>query len=535
MSVQAEEQEQRQGSLDDQEVATLLRTMQAAQFSKSEEPVQPSTEFKPRSLIEIASEAEERLKAEQEQLRQLEALRAAQQKQAEEELARLAAAETASQAEETAQHLAAEASAAPAEQESPEGLSSEAEDHQPLADAVAEAAPDLPMVPQAQMDTALAELEARLRAEFESEKQALEEKLTEQHFQRGFDAGTLAAQSAEPTEEEKAQLAEQEARQAKLVSQFEQAITAASDLSKIDSGALSDAIDKAVLHLASERAGIAISENPDGLASRIRALVDNIRHQNAVVTVYLNPDDQMAMTPWIEQHAHQARNWQLAADPALQQADIRIEVGGIELSDVLAINVSALRETQEPKPAQSQMEPAQDEMISDRADDTSSEDSAVQSSEEQPSDRLMPHEHLCEDQTSAEPETASETQAVAEPQVLPDSEAGTEAEAEQTDDGAEELQAESASGAPFDAQNDTQTDVQNDAKTDAQNDTQTDAQNDAQIEAQTEAQAEAQTEARNDAQTETQTGDAVSEASSEAGMTTETDTQDIEEEGRGEA
>ena len=495
MSVQAEEQEQRQGSLDDQEVATLLRTMQAAQFSKSEEAAQPSTEFKPRSLIEIASEAEERLKAEQEQLRQQEVLRAAQQKQAEEEQARLAAAETASQPEEAAQHPDAEASAALTETESPEGLSSEAEEHQPLADAAAEAVPDLPMVPQAQMDAALAEVEARLRAEFESEKQALEEKLSEQHFQRGFDAGTLAAQSAEPTEEEKAQLAEQEARQAKLVSQFEQAIGAASDPSNIDSGALSDAIDKAVLHLASERAGIAISENPDGFASRIRALVDNIRHQNADVTVYLNPDDQMAMTPWIEQHAHQARNWQLAADPALQQADIRIEVGGIELSDVLAVNVSALRETQEPKPAQSHMEPAQDEMISDRADDASSDDSAAQSSEEQPSDRLMPHEHLCEDQISAEPETASEAQAAAEPQGLPDSEAGSEAEAEQTDDSSEEMQAERASIAPSEAPSEAQNDVQNDV----------------------------------------QTEEAVSEVSSEAGMTSETDEQDTQQEGRGEA
>ena len=55
------------------------------------------------------------------------------------------------------------------------------------------------------------------------------------------------------------------------------------------------AINKAVLELATERAGLEISENPDGLVARIKKTVEDIKIGAQQAEIRLNPADLAAI------------------------------------------------------------------------------------------------------------------------------------------------------------------------------------------------------------------------------------------------
>ena len=54
-------------------------------------------------------------------------------------------------------------------------------------------------------------------------------------------------------------------------------IVAAAGTEAVDVSALAPAIEEAVLRLASERAGLAIQENPQGLVQRIEQLIEKVK------------------------------------------------------------------------------------------------------------------------------------------------------------------------------------------------------------------------------------------------------------------
>ena len=390
------------GTLDSGEVANLLRTMQAAQFKKSEQIAEQDSSFKPRSLVDIAFDAEERRKQ-------------AQAKEAAEQAARQAEADA----------LAQQQAAAKADQMSEAGTDSlpepddqtEADQQEAMVSEPAEAA-EPATITQSQNDEMLATLRAELDAQAQADKEALEARLSEEHYHRGFEAGLEAAKTAEPSDEEKAHQAHMEAERQDIIQRFNAAIDAAAKMDSADISEISKAIDFAVKRLAGERAGYAIQDNPEGMATRISELADNIATQVRVMDVYLNPDDKQAIEKWLDAEAYD-HNWSLHGAPELASGDIRIVAGGVELTDLL--DIDELPEGFIPAPsdmAQPAPQPAPEEVAQ-----------PVEQPVEQPAEQLAPEEVAQPE--AMQPESVSEplSEAAPAPEATPAPEAAQEPEA----------------------------------------------------------------------------------------------------------
>ena len=312
------------GTLDSGEVANLLRTMQAAQFKKSDKIVEQDTAFKPRSLVDIAFAAEERRKQAKAKIDAETAQKAA------EAAAKVAAAEAATPAEQQAQPAQPD-DAASAEQPDTD----QSQPDQPEQLGQPETVPSEPAtITQTEHDEMLAALRQELETQAQTEMQALEARLSEEHYHRGFEAGQEAARTAEPTEEELAHQAHQEAEKQDIIQRFTAAIDAAAKMESVDVSEIQQAIEFAVKRLASERAGYAITDNPEGLVTRIASLADNISSQARIMDVYLNPEDKLAVEKWLDTDATD-HEWSLHSAAEQLSGDIRIVVGGIELTDLL--------------------------------------------------------------------------------------------------------------------------------------------------------------------------------------------------------
>ena len=162
----------------------------------------------------------------------------------------------------------------------------------------------------------------------------------EEGYKKGFESGLEAARSADPTEEEKAIAAAREAERTEIISRLEAVIAAAAGTEAVDVSALAPAIEQAVLRLASERAGLAIQENPQGLVQRIEQLIEKVKSSATAICVTLNPEDLKAVEAWRSaQNAYP--NWVWRADTQLVSGDIKLKLDGISVSDVLGLEAKA--------------------------------------------------------------------------------------------------------------------------------------------------------------------------------------------------
>ena len=288
-------------ALGEGEITRLLKTVQAAQFRKSETLVAADdSEFRPRSLVEIAFAAE-------------------QKRQKAEQVARQAE-------QETAQPDSASDPSDPAPQQADE-TSGPADDLPPEATADTQSGDPVPPDPEQQAEQAARQQRA---AEDEAVRQAAEE----QGYKRGFEAGLEAARTAEPTEEELALRAEKEQEKQAIVTRFHDAITAVASPQALDSTVLMEMIDQAVRQLAAERAGQEIAENPEGLVQRIRQLVNRVRSASQHVEVFVNPSDLSALDNWMQGYPAPS-GWRFTGDERLGHGDIRLVLGGVEIADML--------------------------------------------------------------------------------------------------------------------------------------------------------------------------------------------------------
>ena len=311
--------------LADAEIARLLKTVQAAQFIKSETmPAETDSTFKPRSLVEIAFEAEKK--------RQEEAARA----EAVEKAARQAAQEV------LQPPISEEAMSPPAGDPSPQPETDRFSD--PMTEAAsAGQAMETADQPDAQHDAqydAGEQAGEQARLQREAEDAQLRAEAEEEGYKKGFESGLEAARSAEPTEEEKAIAAAREAERTEMISSLEAVIAAAAGTEAVDVSALAPAIEEAVLRLASERAGLAIQENPQGIVQRIEQLIEKVKSSASAICVTLNPKDLKAVEAW--QSAQNAYpNWVWRADKQLVSGDIKLKLDGISVSDVSRLEAKA--------------------------------------------------------------------------------------------------------------------------------------------------------------------------------------------------
>jgi flagellar biosynthesis/type III secretory pathway protein FliH len=137
-------------------------------------------------------------------------------------------------------------------------------------------------------------------------------------YDRGFAEGQAAA---------KAELAE-------VTERFVALVTALSADNRIASEALETELRQAVLHIASERAGMAISDMPELFATKIRRLTQMVDQAGQKLTISLNAEDLDAIRPYLEQ-ATPPLTAQLVADDKKLRGDIEIHAGAISVRDML--------------------------------------------------------------------------------------------------------------------------------------------------------------------------------------------------------
>ena len=308
-------------ALGEGEITRILKTVQAAQFKKSETFTAEDTAFKPRSLVEIAFAAEQKRQQEEQAARAAEQAAAAAEAAASDNLPAGSAQITSPDSQPPLPQDVLHEDAVPAQETgSPAALD-------PAAHAATDMAAEL-------MQAKAQQAEEEARRQRQQEDEALRLEAEEQGYKRGFEAGLEAARTAEPTAEELALIAEKEAEKQAIVAKFHAAISALASPQALDSTALSKAINDAVMQLAAERAGQVISQNPEGFLRRIRQLVDRVKSASQQVEVFVNRADLEVLNRWMQDHTVPS-GWQFTADAQLDHGDIRLLLGGIEITDIL--------------------------------------------------------------------------------------------------------------------------------------------------------------------------------------------------------
>lgn len=96
---------------------------------------------------------------------------------------------------------------------------------------------------------------------------------------------------------------------------------------------LCSGIEAAILRLASERAGMAIAENPSAFLRRIEGLADRVSQGLRQVRVSLNPDDLALINAHLGDHPIDMLEF--SPRPGLSHGDVIVTAQGITLSDLL--------------------------------------------------------------------------------------------------------------------------------------------------------------------------------------------------------
>ena len=295
-------------ALGEAEISRLIKTAQAAQFiARDGVPKKNENNFKPRSLVEIAFAADKVRQDAQKSHGQTNTSQS-----------------TESQNDSAAQNLP----------------SSSGEQTGSALLGLSEPVADVPHISEEQAAINALQVQheadlAALRADL-----AVQQQLTEkQAYDRGVAAGIEAAKSADPTEEERALDERRQAEHRDVVLRLEACVASAAGPDAVDEQQLATALQTAVIHLASERAGTAISENPEGIISRIASLAARVKQKSETITVALNSEDLKALTAY----ESGPLGWKYVADDALLSGDIRISLDTIDISDVLLSDMSQVK------------------------------------------------------------------------------------------------------------------------------------------------------------------------------------------------
>ena len=363
--------EEQSGHLADSEVARLLAVLQNAEFKRSEtRNFTKDNSFKPRSLMEIAIEAQRRDAEIEVDMQAEEALAAAQR-------AETASASNAQAGED--QNLDTPHSVDPKMAnphfdnqdavlssdedgtlmpvdgiEDPRGQTASPDNSSlPISDAAPNVMPDMgsddqssdasvipannPFADNALTDNALANDAAEhdpiadngdgdaaegtpIAANFETVTAA---------FERGKVEGMIAGRDAGIAETKAEAEAAAQANLTDKIAAFEVALVALTKPQALQAEDLSRSIHAAILKLASQRAGQQIDDMPENFLARIEALVTSIGQKMAAGKVYINADDYKVMLPYLAN-----THFDFVAEPSLARGDVILKFAGVELHDI---------------------------------------------------------------------------------------------------------------------------------------------------------------------------------------------------------
>ena len=175
-------------------------------------------------------------------------------------------------------------------------------------------------------------------------------------FERGKAEGIIEGREAAIGEIKAAAELEARAELADKVSAFEEGLAALTKPQALQVETLAKSIQATILRLASERAGSQINDMPENFYTRIEGLTSSIGKKINEGQVQLNSDDYALMVPFFAD-----TKFDFVANPDLKRGDIVLRFDGIELRDV------AEKRTDNNYTSEMNWEPVGEEMASDQA------------------------------------------------------------------------------------------------------------------------------------------------------------------------
>jgi flagellar biosynthesis/type III secretory pathway protein FliH len=148
-------------------------------------------------------------------------------------------------------------------------------------------------------------------------------------FERGKAEGMIAGRSAGIDETKAESEAAAQAKLASIVGAFEAALMALAKPQALQAADLSQSIHAAILKLATQRAGQQIDEMPENFLVRIEALVTSIGQKMTAGKVHINADDYKVMLPYLVD-----THFDFVAETGLARGDVILKFAGIELHDI---------------------------------------------------------------------------------------------------------------------------------------------------------------------------------------------------------
>jgi flagellar biosynthesis/type III secretory pathway protein FliH len=148
-------------------------------------------------------------------------------------------------------------------------------------------------------------------------------------FERGKAEGVAEGRAAAVAETKAAAEAAAQDKLAAAVKLFEDGLAALAKPQALQAEALSQSIQIAILKLANQRAGQQIDEMPEAFLTRIEKLVTSIGQKMATGKVRINAEDYAAMKPYLQSAA-----LDFVADSTIARGDIILKFDGVELDDI---------------------------------------------------------------------------------------------------------------------------------------------------------------------------------------------------------
>ncbi|MDC0336641.1 hypothetical protein OAN95_00320 [Alphaproteobacteria bacterium] len=148
-------------------------------------------------------------------------------------------------------------------------------------------------------------------------------------FERGKAEGMIAGRNAGIVETKAEAEAAAQANLADKIAAFEAALIALAKPQALQAEDLSRSIHAAILRLASQRAGQQIDDMPENFFVRIEALVASIGQKMTAGKVHINADDYKVMLPYLADN-----HFDFVAEPGLARGDVILKFAGVELHDI---------------------------------------------------------------------------------------------------------------------------------------------------------------------------------------------------------
>ncbi|MDC0976368.1 hypothetical protein OAR52_00175 [bacterium] len=148
-------------------------------------------------------------------------------------------------------------------------------------------------------------------------------------FERGKAEGMIAGRDAGIAETKAAAEAAAQANFTDKIAAFEAALVALAKPQALQAEDLSRSIHAAILKLASQRAGQQIDDMPENFLVRIEALVTSIGQKMAAGKVHINADDYKVMLPYLAD-----TQFDFVVEPGLARGDVILKFAGVELHDI---------------------------------------------------------------------------------------------------------------------------------------------------------------------------------------------------------